>query len=178
MSRLALLRDALRGGGRRVAAGFALAIVGTALLFHAASPGPAAQPIQFNHAKHLANGLNCTDCHSGAETQAKATLPQLETCAACHASPLGSSAEEAKLRKVVEAGTPLRWVQHTSVPPHVYFSHRRHVGIAKLACETCHGPMSKLTSPPVRSLRPPTMSGCINCHQQKNVATDCNDCHR
>ncbi len=136
------------------------------------------QPIAFNHAKHMANGLNCSDCHSGVQTQAKATLPVLDTCMGCHQAALTTSPEEEKIRTIAARGQELDWVQLTQVPPHVFFSHRRHVAVARLACAECHGPIEKATQPPQRPWRVLTMNTCIGCHQKHKVDADCNDCHR
>ncbi len=136
------------------------------------------QPIAFNHAKHVANGIACTDCHSGVETQTRATLPELDTCMNCHQTALTESREEAKLRDAAAAGKPISWQPLTQVPPHVFFSHRRHVAGAKLACGECHGPIEKTTTPPPRALRTLTMNTCLGCHKEKGVDADCNDCHR
>ncbi len=135
------------------------------------------QPIAFNHAKHVANGVACTDCHSGVETQAHATLPEADTCMNCHQTALTSSPEETKLRDIAASGKPIAWQPLTQVPPHVFFSHRRHVAGAKLACAECHGPMEETTSPPPRALRTITMNTCLGCHKDKGVDADCNDCH-
>lgn len=142
--------------------------------FHAA----VRQPIAFNHAKHVANGIACTDCHTGVETQARATLPELDTCMNCHQAALTDSREEARLRDIAASGKPIAWQRLTQMPPHVFFSHRRHVAGAKLACAECHGAMEKATSPPPRALRTLTMDTCLNCHKSKGVDADCNDCHR
>jgi hypothetical protein len=136
------------------------------------------QPITFNHSKHIENGLTCPDCHVGVETQAHATLPDISTCLACHQSALTESPEEEKIRTLAAAGKDLAWIQLTRVPSHVYFSHRRHVALAKLACADCHGPVEKSIRPPDRPFRLLTMDACIQCHAQKHARTDCNDCHR
>jgi c(7)-type cytochrome triheme protein len=139
---------------------------------------PAAQPVAFNHKKHVENGINCVDCHAGAQEQARATLPTLATCMTCHESALTQSPEEAKIRNVAAAGADLKWQQITRNPPNVYFSHRRHVRMAGLDCAECHGAMKDATAPPVRRFRRLDMNDCIHCHQQSNVKADCNDCHR
>ena len=139
---------------------------------------PAPQPIRYNHAKHLAAGLTCTDCHTGAQSEEHATLPALAVCIGCHAAPLTKSPEEAKLRALADAGGELNWTQVTRVPPHVYFSHRRHTAIAGISCAACHGPMEQVTAPPERPFRNWVMQTCLDCHRQKGAGTDCNDCHR
>jgi len=55
-----------------------------------------AQPIRFNHAVHVSNGLTCEDCHVGAMTREKATLPQLDTCLTCHSEAVTTKPEIAK----------------------------------------------------------------------------------
>lgn len=136
------------------------------------------QPIAFNHAKHVSNGVACTDCHAGVQTQAKATLPSLDVCISCHQVALTNSAEEERVRTVAAAGQELNWVQLTQTAPHVFFSHRRHVAVAHLPCAECHGPMEQATKPPGRAFRVFNMATCIGCHQQHRVNADCNDCHR
>ena len=142
---------------------------------HLAAPK---QPIAFNHAKHVSNGVACTDCHAGVQVQAKATLPTIDVCIGCHQVALTSNPEEERLRTIAAAGQELNWVQLTQTAPHVFFSHRRHVAVAHLPCAECHGPMEQATRPPERAFRVFKMATCINCHQQHRVNADCNDCHR
>ncbi|MEK7409370.1 MAG: cytochrome c3 family protein [Acidobacteriota bacterium] len=157
-------------------AGFFL--LGT-LFFSSDNPGAAgAQPIAFNHAKHVGSGMGCTDCHAGAQSGVRATLPTLAMCLTCHATALTESTEESKLRQFAAAGKEPPWAPLPRVPAHVYFSHRRHVQLGGLACATCHGPMEKATTPPQSLFRPLTMDECIGCHEQSLAGTDCNDCHR
>lgn len=170
----------LHGLPNMVLGGFALFFVLGSVMFlglqHVRSA--AKQPIAFNHAKHVENGLACTDCHAGVETQPKATLPTIDTCLGCHQAELTSSTEEAKIRSAAAAGLELTWIQLTQVAPHVFFSHRRHVAVAHLTCAGCHGPIEKSTTPPARPWRVMNMDACIGCHQQHRVTADCNDCHR
>jgi hypothetical protein len=159
-------------------AGFGLVFIAQTLFLHGSSVRSSPQPIAFNHAKHIAGGLECTNCHAGARTEEHATIPPLATCMTCHESPVTSSPEEAKIRAFAAAGQEIPWQPVTHVPAHVYFSHRRHVAIARLECGACHGAMEKLTAPPRVPNRPIDMVTCIGCHQQKQARTDCNDCHR
>ena len=162
-----------------IGGGFVLCFLVGAVVFSATNRNHAAsQPIAFNHSKHLANGMACTDCHTGVETQARATLPALDTCMNCHATALTASAEERKVRDLAAAGKELAWVRLTKVPAHVFFSHRRHVVLAKIGCAVCHGPMEKATAPPARPFREFTMDTCLQCHENKRGGTECNDCHR
>lgn len=167
------------GARRRVLLSFAVLFLLGNLVFLAGSRGSNnGQPIAFTHAKHIQNGMTCTDCHVGARTAERATLPALALCLTCHEAALTQSAEEAKIRAAAAAGQELKWVQHTRVPADVYFSHRRHVQSGRLECVTCHGPMEKLTAPPRGPYREVTMDGCLECHRKSRAGIDCNDCHR
>lgn len=171
--------SALGWSGPATVAGFGAGFLLTQVLWLLLRPGaPVSQPIAFNHAKHIAAGLTCTNCHSGAQAEARAALPGIQVCLSCHEAAVTDSAEEAKIRRAAAAGEDLRWTKVTRVPAHVYFSHRRHVQAAQLSCAQCHGPVEKATVPPGRPFRVMTMDACLGCHQQKQVQTDCNDCHR
>lgn len=152
--------------------------LGYFLLGWALSGNPFSQPIRYNHAVHVANGMTCVDCHTGARDQIRATLPTIDTCLACHGEALTASVEEEKIRTLARAGQPIAWRQITRVPAHVYFSHRRHVALGGLECADCHGPMETRTEPPQHPFRSMTMDACMQCHEQRKVPNDCNDCHR
>ncbi len=96
----------------------------------------------------------------------------------CHAEALTKSPEEEKIRAIAKMGNEIPWVQITHVPRHVYFSHRRHATLGNLNCTDCHGAMDKRSEPPSRPFRAMDMNGCIDCHEQRKVSHDCNDCHR
>jgi len=153
-------------------------LLGAVVFPRVAASWASTQPIAFNHAKHVGSGIACTDCHTGAQSSAHATLPDLDTCMTCHSEPLGSSAEEAKLRRVAAEGGSLRWSQLLRLPPDIYFSHRRHVQIAGLDCAACHGRMEEAAAPPTRPFWTASMQQCLACHQRSGAGTGCNDCHR
>ena len=159
-------------------AGFAIVFLAQTLFLRGSWVRSGPQPIAFNHAKHIATGLECINCHEGARTQEHATVPPLATCMTCHESAVGNNPEEAKIRAFAAVGREIPWRPVTHVPTHVYFSHRRHVTIAKLECTTCHGSMEKLSAPPLAPAKRLDMNACIACHQTKQARTDCNDCHR
>ena len=136
------------------------------------------QPISFNHRLHVEDlGSDCTDCHLYAETGVRATIPNVEVCADCHEEAQTESAEEAKLVEYIQAGEPIPWVKVTTVPDHVYFSHRRHAAIAEIACETCHGAVGQRTEPVVRPAVDMTMDHCMTCHEEFGASNDCIWCH-
>lgn len=139
---------------------------------------PTVQPISFDHRKHVKdNELSCTTCHQFYEKETFSGLPDAEVCSFCHLEPQGKSADEAKLVDMLKRGEELKWQSLFRQPAHVFYSHRRHVVVAKLECPTCHGAIAESQSPPgrVTKLR---MQNCIECHRRSNVSTDCTSCHR
>jgi hypothetical protein len=159
-------------------AGFGIVFVAQTLFLHGSAARSGLQPIAFNHAKHISSGLECANCHTGSQTAEHATTPSLSTCMTCHESAVTTSPEEAKIRAFAAAGREIPWQPVSHVPTHVYFSHRRHVTVAKLECSVCHGAMEKMTAPPQAPAKRLDMATCIECHEKKHARTDCNDCHR
>lgn len=136
-----------------------------------------AQPIQFNHQKHVKDvGLECSTCHEYFETREHSGLPSIALCKGCHAEALGKSSEEQKLLKLGDPPPVFRKLFR--MPDHVRYSHRRHVASGGLKCETCHGAIADTTAPPVSPLVRITMATCIGCHADRGVQTDCTQCHR
>jgi hypothetical protein len=136
------------------------------------------QPISFNHKKHVTElDIGCTTCHVTVETEAFSGLPDAELCAGCHLEPQGKSEEEKKLVEMLKKGTALAWKPLFRQPAHVFYSHRRHVIVAKLQCTVCHGAIAETSAPPVR-VRRLVMDDCVSCHRKARVSTDCTACHR
>jgi len=137
------------------------------------------QPVAFNHRKHTEQlKIACQLCHQYDATGAHAGLPSAQTCVMCHQVPQGTSPEAARLTVLLGRGDPLRFNKLFHLPPYVYFTHRRHVGIAKLPCETCHGAIAHSERPPERPLVTIRMRVCLGCHQDKGQSVDCVACHR
>ncbi|HXG52635.1 MAG TPA: cytochrome c3 family protein [candidate division Zixibacteria bacterium] len=135
------------------------------------SPG-VEQPIAFPHKTHIALKVPCTGCHQQAEKGSAAGRPPTALCAACHAASDTKDPEIAKLKAYAEKGEEIPWRRVWRLPSHVFFPHRIHVAIAKISCQTCHGPMENLDRPPPRPLKILTMSDCIACHTERKLATD------
>ncbi len=136
------------------------------------------QPIAFNHQKHVKDlDLACPTCHLTVEKEAFSGLPDADVCAFCHAEPQGKSEEEKRLVQFLKTGAPLSWSPLFRQPPHIFYSHRRHVAVAKIECRVCHGTIAATTAPPAR-VRRLRMSDCISCHQRSGASTDCTACHR
>ena len=137
------------------------------------------QPIAFNHRKHTRDlQLDCELCHPYVKTGHHPGLPSLETCAMCHQNRQGTSAEAAKVTAYVTSGRPLVFRKLFSLAPYVFYTHRRHVGIAQLACRNCHGDIALTTTPPRSPLVRVRMALCLDCHRRMHQTTDCIACHR
>lgn len=161
------------------------------------------QPIAFPHKAHLdltSPKFECTTCHDRAASGPVAGRPSTKKCLSCHSGAEAKSDEEKKLRAFGDKGGEVPWQRVWRLPSHVFFSHRTHVAVAQVRCQTCHGPMEALTRPPARPLRALTMADCVGCHEQwerpqesrgsngqgarpvrvarRGVSTDCNTCHR
>lgn len=138
--------------------------------------------VPFNHKAHLDAGFKCVACHVYARTESLASIPSVKECLECHASwrakTPGIAQIEPHLKALAERGEEIPWRKVYRVPGHVYFSHQRHVALAKLDCAVCHGDMKQVTAPVVRQAVPIRMESCLECHRQKKVTTDCVSCHR
>ncbi len=135
------------------------------------------QPIAFNHKKHHDQGIECASCHPHFKAETFSGLPGIETCLECHKDPLTESPEEQKIRKIQREGKPLRWKRLYGQPDHVFFSHRRHVVLGGIACQTCHGEIGQSEKPPSRPWVRMTMKWCMDCHAKARVTNDCLACH-
>lgn len=136
-----------------------------------------AQPLAFSHKKHTAQGLTCETCHVHFKTQTFSGMPRLETCLECHKDPLTKSLEEEKIRDYQKRNQEIPWKRLYVQPDHVFFSHRRHVVLGKLGCETCHGPIGDSQEPPATPWVKMTMKWCMDCHAKQRVTNDCLACH-
>jgi hypothetical protein len=164
-----------------------LAIMGgaVALVYGlAAQRGTVKQPIAFNHALHLDEaGVQCIECHTGAETGVYAGLPGKNSCFDCHDideeddSP-PANPEKARLFAFDDRPDEIPWVRVAVTKPDVFFSHRRHVACAQMDCLECHPDQPKLTAPPSIARQVMTMDDCIDCHTEKGASIDCLACHR
>jgi hypothetical protein len=157
----------------------------------------------FNHKIHVVeNDMGCTDCHAGAETKARAGMPELSTCADCHDEPEKGSAVEGAIAilKARTKGEGALW-QKLHKGDELLFPHKVHVtkmkGTAgKPACATCHGSVGSSTA--LSRSVVTKMQACMDCHEAGSAAevkgvkgaaevvagktgaqmTDCSYCHR
>lgn len=134
------------------------------------------QPYEFSHVAHRI--MACTLCHEGAIDGIRATLPSMEICLRCHAgSPYSDPSETAVWDDAVRDGG-LLWTKLTSVPEHVFFSHRQHTRLRDIPCERCHADIQDMTKPPSLPLIRISMDLCLDCHNELGVTDDCAHCHK
>lgn len=140
-----------------------------------ASIDPAAQPIAFSHAHHVAEiGIDCQFCHAYARRGPVAGIPSVQRCAGCHRVVLSEQPEILKVLEYWENEEPIPWVRVHDLPDHVRFTHKAHVR-AGVACETCHGDVAAMEAAvQVESL---SMGWCVSCHEDRGATRDCLACH-
>lgn len=137
------------------------------------------QPIAFSHRKHAGDlEIACSLCHETSETGAHAGLPTLATCLGCHEEAQTDSSEEKKIREMAAAKKDDVFRKTFRLADHVFYTHQRHVTVAHLPCETCHGAIAATVEPPERPLKRITMDFCVDCHARSGVTQDCTRCHR
>ena len=142
------------------------------------SRGEFVQPIAYNHKIHVKEvGFACTDCHVNVESHARASIPNIGICRDCHDDIEVENPEERKVAEHVNNDVKIKWIQIHTVPDYVYFSHRRHVKLAQIECQTCHGDVSQMETPFVKPFTSIKMSWCIDCHARQGVTNDCYACH-
>jgi len=126
------------------------------------------QPISFSHKIHAGeNEINCKYCHYGAERSRHAGIPAASVCLNCHSNIKKDSSEIQKIVKAIEEKKPIEWVKVNRLADFVYFNHEQHVGVADIKCQTCHGPVEKMTR--MRQDKNLTMGWCIDCHRTSDV---------
>ncbi len=130
------------------------------------------QPIKFSHKVHVTdNKIDCKYCHHTAEFSKSAGIPAMELCMNCHILVReGTHSGKFEIAKVVEANEqkkPVEWVRLHNLPDHVFFSHAQHVGVAKIDCQKCHGPVQEMDI--MKQNADLSMGWCISCHRETKV---------
>ena len=158
----------LRGEFGRLILGVAFLLLVLGLFLAVSGNGAPAitQPIQFNHRVHTKKEP-CTTCHKFVNTREVAGRPDMDVCMECHTNAVTDSAEEEKVRLLAEAGSEIAWRRLTRVPPHVRFSHSRHVSVGGVGCEDCHGAIALSDAPPPKPLVEINMGLCLDCHRSR-----------
>ena len=162
---------------------FILFIVGAAVGFYImkshSDNNPKDFPVPFSHYVHTSlHKIKCVNCHRGVLTQERAGIPDIKYCGMCHSTLMNpKSKRERIIYNLVKENKPIKWMVHYHIPDYVMFSHRRHVKLGKLPCIDCHVDMTKQDSPELKGFTQIMMPKCFNCHQEKDITIDCNNCH-
>jgi cytochrome c7-like protein len=137
---------------------------------------PPVQPIAYTHKVHLANGMQCTDCHVGVDQGPDARIPSVNFCMTCHQVIATDKPEIKKLAAYKARGEDIPWQRVYGFEPsaHVKFNHAPHIR-AGVDCSTCHGDMHTQTVAERKVDH--TMGFCVQCHKQNNAPIDCVTCH-
>jgi hypothetical protein len=140
-------------------------------------PPPPEQPLPFSHRLHLTSrGLQCILCHDAVEDEDYASLPPTSTCMRCHAKTRVDSPHIQRLTRYDAQQEEVPWKRVYDLPDYVYFSHRRHVRVAKVTCDVCHGSVRELDS--MQKLRDISMASCVECHKNSAAPVLCDSCHQ
>ena len=142
----------------------------------AAGPSdPAAQPIDFSHAHHVAEiGVDCQFCHAYARRGPVAGIPSVQRCVGCHRVVLSEQPEILKVLEYWENEEPIPWVRVHDLPDYVRFAHKPHLR-AGVGCADCHGNVEEMQAAvQVESL---SMGWCLSCHKERDATRDCLACH-
>jgi hypothetical protein len=162
-------------GAAVVIAVLAVAVVG--LVITQAAPS---QPFPYTHAPHIAKGIPCLYCHSGAYRGQSAGLPTKAKCLGCHNNIKAETDLLKQLEQYANTHDQFEWVPVALLPDFVYFSHQPHIN-AHLDCINCHGDVSKMTA--AKPQRYWDMGWCLSCHKalapDKFIKlSDCANCHK
>jgi hypothetical protein len=165
--------------GRRPGDSRVLRATGTLLLVvmaMAATVLRAEQPIAYSHKIHIEHGLQCLDCHSGADTGARATIPSVSKCMLCHAKIATGNPEVKKVAVFAAARREIPWerVYGFDSAALVKFQHAPHIR-AGVQCVRCHGDMTQAAT--AQPLVKHNMGTCVSCHRENHASEDCATCH-
>jgi hypothetical protein len=167
----------LTEGSRRRAAralpwtSLALGIAACAML-EGGAPEDDGRP-RFPHAVHAEEGLDCTDCHTGAEDSDEPGYPARAACQLCHAD-LDEEKPEERRADAFFADGKLVAARYSALPGETVFSHAAHAAAVD-DCEACHTGIA--ASDRVRREVAVTMDECMACHEQRSAPNDCATCH-
>ena len=136
------------------------------------APKPADR-ITFSHKKHLAQDIECTDCHedvSDATSLDKLKKPKMDFCSNCHDQT--SDADKCGMCHSNADDPSAVWAPLTK---DLHFDHKAHLAIKGVTCVSCH-PKAKTSTDAYEDLFP-TMQTCTKCHEKQIARLDCQKCH-
>jgi Cytochrome c7 and related cytochrome c len=156
--------------------GLQATLLSIAVISLAATALRAEQPIAYSHKIHIEHGLQCLDCHSGADTGARATIPSVSKCMLCHAKIATDKTEVKRVAEFAAARREIPWERVYGFDPGalVNFQHAPHIR-AGVQCARCHGDMTQAAT--AQPLVKHNMGTCLSCHRQNHASEDCATCH-
>jgi len=144
----------------------------------AAAPALVAQqqPLAFPHNTHVEAGLQCVDCHTGADIYDRAGLPSTQKCMLCHEKIAAGKPAIQQLAEYWEKKREVPWVRVYGFHPEaaVKFRHAPHAR-AGVECAECHGNVAGMTV--ATEAVEHTMGRCVSCHRANQASDDCVACH-
>jgi predicted CXXCH cytochrome family protein len=104
----------------------------------------------------------------------------------CHTVTRSEKPEVQRVAAALTGDQSIVWQRVYTLPDHVYFDHRPHVG-AQIACQSCHGEVQTMEQVSREMLM--RMGVCLSCHRDARAAvpagskitsgpTNCFACHR
>lgn len=132
----------------------------------------------FSHALHVeGEGLDCTMCHTTADSGPPAGMPSLESCLLCHDSIDAEQADPTKrVTAFFDGDGAYRATRRAAIPAEVKFSHGLHAEAAGLDCSACHGAIGESDHIPEESAV--TKAECMSCHAERGLSNRCDECHQ
>lgn len=156
-------------------------------------------PLRFYHDKHIAEDMDCTDCHTLAAASVRASdklVPHgagedgMEICTNCHdvedseADPAAkcSTCHNNYVPKWSEGQGPADFASVPNPPAPVVIptanlkmNHKIHMDRG-IKCTECHGKMTNIQVA-TRDNSLPLMSTCLTCHDGSKASAECRTCH-
>jgi hypothetical protein len=168
---MALLKPTRVGTSRALLLASAAGLAGC---FLADLVGTPLRTLEFSHRLHVEDqGLDCTDCHAGAEDSDEPGMPAPLQCALCHEDLDAEKPPELKIATLFVDGK-LRAEHASALPDEVIFSHLLHVSTGQ-ECAACHGKIEE--SDGIGPEVAVDMDECMSCHASRAVANECTTCH-
>lgn len=127
--------------------------------------------LKFSHKFHVEEqGIACEDCHTAARTSKYSSdnlLGDHASCQTCHEEQVSNDCAFCHT-------TPDNIVPIPRPERELIFSHEAHLS-QNIKCETCHAGVEAVDYVTLKNM--PSMTTCMTCHSEKNIAMNCETCH-
>ena len=170
---MAVLRTTARErAARGLLVGMALALTGCVIM-EVFGEGKE-KPFSFPHRVHIEDeGLECGDCHFGADSEDEPGMPVQAQCMLCHEDIDEEQPPEKRIENLFVDGKFVA-TRRSALPEEVIFSHLQHVESGQ-ECSDCHGGIEQSDSS--EDYEQVSMDDCMACHDRGQVANECSTCH-